>query len=47
MITLETTVAEMTKCFLDNFGENKDYSYGRLKTMKSFNELYEGLKSLK
>lgn len=47
MMTLETTVAEFSKCFLDNYGHNHSYSYGRLKTLKSFNELYDDLKSLK
>ncbi|MFW5794277.1 MAG: hypothetical protein ACOCV1_02230 [Bacillota bacterium] len=44
MITLEQTVAELTKCFLLSFGENKNLSYGRVKTTLSFNELYDGLK---
>lgn len=47
MINLEQTVAELTKCFLLAFGDNKELSYGRCKSVKSFNELYEGLKSLK
>lgn len=45
-ITLEQTVEELTKCFLLEFGENKELSYGRCKNQKSFNELYEGLKIL-
>lgn len=44
--TLEATVEEMTKCFLLEFGDNKDLSYGRCRGMKSFNELYEGLQNL-
>lgn len=44
---LEQTVEEMTKCFLLEFGENKELSYGRCKSMKSFNELYDGLRSIK
>lgn len=44
---LEQTVEELTKCFLLEFGENKYLSYGRCNKMKSFNELYDGLKSLK
>ena len=44
--TLEQTVEEMTKCFLLEFGENKELSYGRCDKQKSFNELYEGLKNL-
>ena len=46
MIMLEQTVGELTKCYLGAFGENKTLSYGRCNTMKSFNELYEGLKPL-
>jgi hypothetical protein len=46
MIMLEQTVEELTKCYLGAFGENKALSYGRCNTMKSFNELYDGLKSL-
>ncbi|MCK9235356.1 MAG: hypothetical protein WC225_04885 [Acholeplasmataceae bacterium] len=47
MTNLEQTVEELTKCFLLAFGDNKELSYGRCKSVKSFNELYEGLKSLK
>ena len=43
---LEQTVEELTKCFLLEFGENKELSFGRCDRMKSFNELYEGLKSI-
>ena len=43
---LEQTVEELTKCFLLEFGENKDFSFGRCRGMKSFDELYEGLKSI-
>ena len=46
MTMLEQTVEEMTKCFLGAFGENKALSYGRCAGMKSFNELYDGLKKL-
>lgn len=46
MTMLEQTVEELTKCFLLQYGENKELSYGRCKTMKSFNDLYEGLKPL-
>ena len=46
MIMLEQTVEELAKCYLGAFGENKALSYGRCNTMKSFNELYDGLKSL-
>ena len=45
--TLEQTVEELTKCFLQEFGENKDLSFGRCKKMKSFTELYDGLNSIK
>lgn len=44
--TLEQTVEELTKCFLLEFGENKELSYGRCKKEKSFNELYEGLNNI-
>lgn len=44
--TLEQTVEELTKCFLLEFGENRELSYGRCERMQSFNELYEGLKSI-
>lgn len=47
MTMLEQTVEELTKCFLFQFGENKELSYGRCKSLKSFNELYDGLKPLK
>lgn len=43
---LEQTVEEMSKCFLLEFGDNKELSYGRCRGMKSFNELYDGLKNL-
>ncbi len=46
MTMLEQTVEELTKCYLYAFGENKALSYGRCRTMKSFNELYDGLKPL-
>jgi len=44
--SLEATVEEMTKCFLLEFGENKELSYGRCKLMKSFDELYDGLQKI-
>lgn len=47
MTMLEVTVEELTKCFLQEYGDNKELSYGRCKERKSFNELYEGLKPLK
>ena len=43
---LEQTVEELAKCFLLEFGEDKELSYGRCRSMKSFNELYDGLKKL-
>lgn len=43
---LEQTVEELTKCYLLEFGENRDLSFGRCKGMKSYNELFDGLKSL-
>ncbi len=44
--SLEITVEELTKCYLGAFGENKKLSYGRCRGMKSFNDLYDGLKPL-
>ena len=46
MTMLELTVEELTKCYLGAFGENKSLSYGRCRTQKSFDELYEGLAGL-
>lgn len=46
MTMLEQTVEELTKCYLGAFGENKTLSYGRCKGMKSYNDLYDGLKPL-
>lgn len=43
---LERTVEELTKCFLMEFGENRELSYGRCRTQKSFNDLFDGLKSI-
>lgn len=43
---LEQTVEELAKCFLHEFGDNKELSFGRCKGMKSFNELYDGLKNI-
>lgn len=43
MGNLEMTVEELTKCFLLEFGENKNLSYGRCNKQKSFNDLYQGL----
>ena len=44
---LEQTVEELAKCFLLEFGDNRELSFGRCKGKKSFNELYDGLKSIK
>ena len=44
--SLEQTVEELTKCFLLEFGDNKKLSYGRCKSQKSYNELFEGLKNI-
>lgn len=45
-MTLEQTVEELAKCFLLEFGENKECSYGRCSKRKSFNELYDNLKNI-
>ena len=44
--TLEQTVEEMAKCFLLEFGENRDLSFGRCAGSQSFNELYDGLDNI-
>lgn len=43
---LEQTVEELTKCFLLEFGDNKALSFGRCSSLKSFDELYDGLSNL-
>ena len=43
---LEQTVEELAKCFLLEFGNNKEFSYGRCDRIKSFNDLYDGLKKI-
>ena len=43
---LEITVEELAKCFLLEFGEDKELSFGRCAGMKSFGELFEGLGNL-
>ena len=43
---LEQTVEELAKCFLLEFGESKDFSFGRCAGCRSFNDLYDGLKPL-
>ena len=44
--TLEQTVEELTKCFLLEFGENRELSYGRCASARSFNDLFDGLKRI-
>ena len=44
--TLEQTVEELAKCCLLEFGENRDLSFGRCRSQKSFNDLFDGLKNL-
>ena len=43
---LEQTVEELAKCFLLEFGDNREFSYGRCSRTKSFNDLYDGLKNI-
>ena len=43
---LEQTVEELAKCFLLEFGDNRELSFGRCGRMKSFNELYDGLNNI-
>lgn len=45
-MTLEQTVEELAKCFLLEFGENKEFSYGRCHKTRSFNALYDNLKNI-
>jgi len=45
-VALEQTVEELTKCFLLEFGNNKEFSFGRCQNQKSYNELFEGLKKI-
>lgn len=44
--TLEQTVEELTKCYLLEFGDDREFSFGRCARMQSFNDLFEGLKSI-
>ena len=37
---------ELAKCFLLEFGEDRELSFGRCRGMKSFDELYNGLRSI-
>ena len=43
---LEQTVEELAKCYLLEFGENKEFSFGRCKGMKSYDELFDRLKNM-
>ena len=43
---LKITAEELAKCFLLEFGENRELSYGRCSQVKSFNELYDGLNNI-
>lgn len=43
---LEQTVEEMTKCFLFEFGDHKELSFGRCENTRFFNDLYDGLKNI-
>ena len=43
---LEQTVEELTKCYLLEFGEDKELSFGRCRSQKSFDDLYKDLKNL-
>lgn len=45
-MTLEQTVEELAKCFLLEFGGNKEFSYGRCSKQRSFDELYDNLKNI-
>ncbi len=46
MLTLEQTVEELAKCFLLEFGENRELSFGRCAGKPGFDDLYRGLKPL-
>ena len=46
MLTLEQTVEELAKCFLLEFGEDRELSFGRCSQKRSFDDLYRGLKPL-
>ena len=44
---LEQTVEELAKCFLLEFGDDRELSYGRCRRKgRSFNELYDGLNGI-
>lgn len=44
--TLEQTVEELAKCFLLEFGEDREFSYGRCSGQQSFNDLFDGLRNI-
>ncbi|MBQ7338556.1 MAG: hypothetical protein IJW40_08930 [Clostridia bacterium] len=44
--TLEQTVEELAKCYLLEFGENRELSFGRCRLQKSFTQMYDGLKNI-
>lgn len=46
MENLEITVEELAKCWLAAFGEDRELSFGRCRGMRSFDELFEGLRPL-
>ena len=46
MSSLEQTVEELAKCWLLEFGEDRELSFGRCRSRKSFDELFDGLKKL-
>ena len=45
-LALEQTVEELAKCFLFEFGKNKELSFGRCDRQPSFNDLYYCLKNI-
>lgn len=44
--TLEQTVEELAKCFLLEFGEDREFSFGRCGGQQSFNDLFDGLRNI-
>ena len=46
MTSLEQTVEELAKCFLLEFGEDRELSFGRCRSVKPFDDLYDGLRNL-
>ena len=45
-LALEQTVEELTKCFLLEFGDDRELSFGRCGQRPSFDDLFSGLKNL-